>query len=245
MNRIFFEEVQRIYSIGTGDTRFEHARRTLKAQKGDRMAVGVINGPLGWATVTKADSEGILLAPEWDSNKPETPPSINAIVGICRPAAVNRILRELAPLGIQRLIFSVCEKSGIGYASSKSMDPTGWRSRLVEGMEQAFVVSQLPEVVKTDTLAAAVHRWNSASSKWFLDVYETDTEFGQGLTPIEEELTVAIGPERGWGPHDRKLLREAGFQARHLGKRILRVDTALIAFASRVQLLRSTTARQN
>jgi RsmE family RNA methyltransferase len=40
---------------------------------------------------------------------------------------------------------------------------------------------------------------------------------------------LAIGPERGWGPRDRDGLRAAGFALAHLGPRVLRSETAVVA----------------
>ena len=42
-------------------------------------------------------------------------------------------------------------------------------------------------------------------------------------------LVMALGPERGWGPADREALRAAGFTLVHLGTRVLRVETAVVA----------------
>jgi RsmE family RNA methyltransferase len=40
---------------------------------------------------------------------------------------------------------------------------------------------------------------------------------------------LALGPERGWGPADRAALRAYGFTLVHLGPRVLRSETAVIA----------------
>jgi RsmE family RNA methyltransferase len=42
-------------------------------------------------------------------------------------------------------------------------------------------------------------------------------------------LTLAFGPERGWGPADRAALRAAGFTLCSLGERVLRLETAVTA----------------
>jgi RsmE family RNA methyltransferase len=46
-----------------------------------------------------------------------------------------------------------------------------------------------------------------------------------GETPV----VLALGPERGWGPADRAALRAHGFTLVHLGTRVLRSETAVIA----------------
>ena len=42
-------------------------------------------------------------------------------------------------------------------------------------------------------------------------------------------IEIALGPERGWGPADREALSAAGFTLAHLGTRVLRVETAVVA----------------
>jgi len=49
-------------------------------------------------------------------------------------------------------------------------------------------------------------------------------EFGTGRRVI-----LALGPERGWGPADRAELRGHGFTLAHLGERVLRAETAVVA----------------
>jgi len=42
-------------------------------------------------------------------------------------------------------------------------------------------------------------------------------------------VVLALGPERGWSPAERDLLRSEGFALAHLGPRVLRAETAAVA----------------
>jgi len=42
-------------------------------------------------------------------------------------------------------------------------------------------------------------------------------------------VQLAIGPERGWSNKERRFLRDMGFALAHLGQRVLRVETAMVA----------------
>ena len=48
-------------------------------------------------------------------------------------------------------------------------------------------------------------------------------------------MVLAIGPEGGWSPRDRELLRTAGFEGMRLGPRILRTETAGLAAIAALQ----------
>ena len=56
-----------------------------------------------------------------------------------------------------------------------------------------------------------------------------------GEVEVALPVELAVGPERGWSPRERELLREAGFRFVHLGERVLRVETAVVAAVSLVR----------
>jgi len=62
-----------------------------------------------------------------------------------------------------------------------------------------------------------------------LDNYEATAPLGAWRLGPREPCVLAIGPERGWGPRDRNALRAAGFALAHLGPRVLRSETAVVA----------------
>ena len=51
-------------------------------------------------------------------------------------------------------------------------------------------------------------------------------------TPV---VTLAFGPERGWSARDRTFLRANGFTLTHLGLRVLRTETAVVAAVALVK----------
>ncbi len=53
-----------------------------------------------------------------------------------------------------------------------------------------------------------------------------------GPAGMASPLALAFGPERGWSGPERALLRAAGFELAHLGPRVLRTETAVVAAVS-------------
>ena len=51
----------------------------------------------------------------------------------------------------------------------------------------------------------------------------------------DSTVLLAVGPEGGWSPRDRELLRAAGFTGLRLGPRILRTETAGLAAIAALQ----------
>jgi 16S rRNA (uracil1498-N3)-methyltransferase len=57
------------------------------------------------------------------------------------------------------------------------------------------------------------------------------------LPSLPDGCVLAVGPEGGWSPRDREVLRSAGFTALRLGPRILRTETAGIAAIAALQVV--------
>jgi RsmE family RNA methyltransferase len=63
-----------------------------------------------------------------------------------------------------------------------------------------------------------------------LDNYEASGR----MVPVgaARPLALAFGPERGWSAGERDILRANGFVLAHLGGRVLRSETAVVAAIS-------------
>ncbi len=68
-----------------------------------------------------------------------------------------------------------------------------------------------------------------AATRIALDNYEAPAPLGRCQVIRDLPVVLALGPERGWGPADRMLLRAHGFTLAHLGPRVLRTETAVVA----------------
>jgi hypothetical protein len=81
----------------------------------------------------------------------------------------------------------------------------------------------------SSALAAAAPALDGGIRRLALDNYEATAPLGAWRLGPGEPCVLAIGPERGWGPRDRAALRAAGFALAHLGPRVLRSETAVVA----------------
>ena len=61
---------------------------------------------------------------------------------------------------------------------------------------------------------------------------------GPAVIGSNPTVTLALGPERGWSAAERNLLRSQGFTLVHLGTRVLRVETAVVAAVTLVRSAR-------
>jgi 16S rRNA (uracil1498-N3)-methyltransferase len=225
--------------LASGDPRTTHVLRTLRRAVGDTFDCGVVDGPRGRATVVSAGADGPALAFAWGLPPPPSR-EVRLIVGLPRPQTARDILRDATTLGATRIDFVATERSDPSYASSTLWSSGEWRRHCLAGAAQAFD-TRLPKVSWTHTLEQVVAEEAPAGQRVALDNYEAVVPFGRLAFPGAQPISLALGPERGWGPRDRDLLRARGWTLAGLGDRVLRLETA-VSVALGIALSRSSAA---
>jgi 16S rRNA (uracil1498-N3)-methyltransferase len=228
VNLILFEPGETTRPLARGDARAQHLLAVLRRREGDSFDAGLVNGPRGKGTV-RAIGEGALeLSFAWGAEPPPLAPVI-LVVGLPRPQTGRKLLQEAAALGVRGLHFVTTEKGEAGYGASTLWRTGEWRRHLVAGAEQAFD-TRLPETTHGRSLAAVLAGLEPGAVRVALDNYESPQALGAvALPPAPPAVVLAIGPERGWSPAERELLRAGGFVLAHLGPRVLRAETAAVA----------------
>ena len=232
MNLILFEPAELGVPLPRSDGRAEHLLAVLRRQPGDTFDAGLVNGPRGKGTLVRVGEYGVELTFSWGS-PPAEPEPLHLLIGLPRPQTARKILQETAALGVARLEFFVSEKGESGYAGSTLWTSGEWRRHLLAGAAQAFD-TRLPEVATGATLSEAIGRLPRTGCRLALDNYEATQVLGPeaiGTVAARSgpEVILALGSERGWSPGERTLLRAEGFTLVHLGARVLRVETAVVA----------------
>lgn len=226
MNLVLFESYEIDRPLPRADRRARHIVDVLRRLPGDTFDAGIVNGPRGKATVVAVLDAEIALRFAATTPAPAAFP-LTLIVGLPRPQTARDVLRDATTLGVGALHFVRTEKAEASYAQSTLWTSGEWRRHVVAGAEQAFD-TRLPEVTFGRPLAEALVPV-TARTRLVLDNYES----AQPLAAIEcrpgEPAAIAIGSERGWSAAERGLLRTHGFTFVHLGSRVLRTETAVIA----------------
>ena len=234
MNIILFESIETEQPLPRNDLRAVHLLDVLRRREGDTFDAGLVDGPRGKGTLVAISTEALTLSFVWGAPPPPLDP-ITLIVGLPRPQTARKILQEATALGVAVMHFVATEKSEASYAHSTLWSSGEWRRHLVAGAEQAFD-TRLPQVTWSRSLAEAVAALPPTATRLALDHYEAAAPLSgchliddnrMGATPANAVL--AFGPERGWSDRDRALLRANGFSLVHLGSRVLRTETAVVA----------------
>ena len=223
------------------DRRAEHIVKVLRAEVGDRLRVGQINGPMGYGTIeamAKKHPRSVRLRLELTEPPPPLPP-IDLVVAMARPIMMRRILSQLTALGVGRFYLVNAGRVEKSFWEASLLAEGGYREHLLQGLEQA-VDTRLPEV--------SLHR----SFPRFVN--EDLPTIGQGYkrlilahpggsTSLSEAIgggggtgrvLLCIGPEGGWLEPEVAMLAAAGCLTCAIGSRILKVDTAAVALHARI-----------
>lgn len=238
MNLLLFapDEIDR--ALPRTDPRARHLLDVLRRHPGDAFDAGIINGPRGKGCIEAVEADSLRLSFRW-TTPPEPPEAITLLIGLPRPQTARDILRDATTLGVAALHFVATEKIEPGYAHSTLWRDGEWRRHLRAGAEQAFS-TQLPEVSAGRPLAEALAALPPGTTRLALDNYEAPLALAACRVPSDKPLLLALGPERGWGTHDRTTLRAAGFAFVHLGSRVLRLETAVVAALTLAKAARGT-----
>ncbi len=234
MNLILFDPAEIRAPLPRADRRAVHILEVLRRKIGETVDVGLINGPLGKATVTAIDAAALTLAFAWGAAPPPLAP-ITLLVGLPRPQTARDILRDATTLGVAAIHFVATEKSEASYAQSTLWSSGEWRRHAIAGAEQAFD-TRVPEISHGRALAELLPALPSAAARLALDNYEAPMALGRFHFTREAPVWLAIGAERGWSAREREQLRENKFSFVHLGARVLRTETAVTAAIAIVRL---------
>jgi len=225
LNLILFEAGEVESPLALTDPRAIHLTRVLKRREGDRFDAGIVNGPRGKGTVAAIGPRSLVLRFE-PGEEPPPPDPIHLLIALPRPQTARKILNEATSLGVASIRFFRSEKGEAGYAASTLWRTQEWRRHLLDGAAQAFD-TRLPDVRHDTGLAAAIGALPQGCRRIGLDNYEAARRLRIG--PGTPQVVLAFGPERGWSAAERAVLREGGFELAHLGPRVLRTETAVVA----------------
>ena len=227
MNVILFEEAEVRAPLPRTDPRAVHIETILKRAPGERFDAGIVDGAMGKGWIESADPHSLKLGFAWTGEPPPLS-GLQAVIGLPRPQTARKVLQEATSLGIGRITFFQAERGEPSYASSTLWSDGEWRRILVNGASQAFD-TRLPIVTHCASLAEGLAAIQPGTPVIALDNYEGTGPLSSLARAQPLPVALALGAERGWSEAERNILRERGAAIAHLGVRVLRVETALIA----------------
>ncbi len=226
------EELRDDGTARLGGRRARHVRAVLGASAGSRIRAGVVGGRMGEAEVLSSEEGELVLAPRLDQ-EPPPPAPLQLLLALPRPKVLRRVLQAVASMGVKRLVLCGSYRVERSYFGSPALEAGALRAELLLGLEQGrdtvlprVDVRRLFKPFVEDELATLL----PAPVRLLADPL-TD----RPLPPAAgRDVVLAIGPEGGFTAYEAGLLAASGFVPFSLGRRVLRVDTAVSFAAGKV-----------
>lgn len=235
MNRALFfpNEIlnDRLY-LAESDRRAQHIQRILRANVGDKVLVGIVNGPRGTAVVESVDAFQTVLHIEELNLPPDKLLPVTLLLGHPRPIVLRRILKDAVTSGFARIHIirgELCERSYM--ESNIWKDEDALQELLVLGAEQAGG-SRIPELRRFWSLERRLQEEDVKDSSCRILLHPGHSDARElcelaGAIRRSAQVTIAVGSERGWSDTEVQQMVHSGFLPVSLGNRILRTETAV------------------
>jgi RsmE family RNA methyltransferase len=213
--------------------RLRHVREIVRADVGDTLRVGRVDGPVGSARILTLSDEALELEVTL-GELPPAPLPVTLVFALPRPPTLRKVLQQATTMGVKRFVAIGAKRVERSYWTSKALRPEALRGDLLLGLEQARDTA-LPTFEAWPRLAAfRRERWPELRATGRAVLADAGPELvwprGLGAAPV----ILVIGPEGGFIPEEVAAWRDGGCEVVSLGVRTMRVETAVVALLGRL-----------
>jgi 16S rRNA (uracil1498-N3)-methyltransferase len=215
-----------------------HLARVLRAQPGQEF--DIVAGDIVRRGVIEAVSENAVKFSLHEKVEAAEPLPLIIALSIIRFERMEWAIEKLTELGVARIVPIIAQRSEKHLAQAAAKRADRWRKIARESAQQSRR-GDIPEIADPLPLP----RWlkeNPAGLRLLLserertqtlrECLEKTRNAQQPTIPLSKDIYAAIGPEGGWTDMELAGFAEHEWQSISLGLRILRAETAAIAFAS-------------
>lgn len=211
--------------------RLKHLVTVFKAEPGKVLRAGLKNGLVGEGTVVLMEKDRAELRVSF-ATPPPLPLPLILICALPRPKSFKKVVESATSLGIKTMYFIESWRVDKSYWQSPVLAQEAVDELMTLGLEQSrdtvvpavyfknrfkpFVEDELPGIV-AGKLALVAHPYEAQACPF----------------AVAQPVVLLIGPEGGFIPYEIEMLRKTGCTPVTIGSRILRVETAVAAFAGR------------
>lgn len=212
--------------------RLKHMQDVHRAEAGDSLRVGRINGLMGNAQILHMDAQQAHIRFELDQGPPAKLP-LTLLLALPRPKMLRRVLQSISSMGVARVVLLNSYRVEKSFWQTPFLQPEAIREQLILGLEQARD-TVLPEISIEKRFKPFVEDHLGQMVGDSLGLIAHPGDYPSCPRAVERPVTLAIGPEGGWIPYEVEKLQQAGLDPVQLGDRILRVETAVTALLARL-----------
>jgi len=216
------------------DAAAHHAVRVLRLVRGDTLALFDGRGGECAATIEAVGKrEATVRIDRFDPIERESPLEVTLVQAVIASDMMDYAIRKATELGVTALQPIATARSAPLPAGERAQKrQQHWQQVAIAACEQCGR-NRVPQVDAVAPLAGWLAAWRG---RGFILAPGAARSLAD-LPPPAGALALLVGPEGGFVPAELALAERAGWEAVHLGPRVLRAETAGIAVLSAMQVL--------
>lgn len=237
MNLILFQSSQRLHGssrVRLSLAQSRHVRSVIKAEPGQILKVGELDGMKGQGVITDMTSEFVEMEVSLSNVAPAALPLAVAIA-LPRPKAFRRLLQSVVALGVKDISFFNAARVEKSYWQSEFLSPEKVHEQLILGLEQCGDTI-LPRVQLEPRFRPFFEDRGPGLLKGRQGWMAHPGAENECPRRVQGPGVLVVGPEGGFVPFEVDLMSELGFRPIRLGERILKTETAVTALVSQLYL---------
>lgn len=202
----------------------QHLSQHVQLNAGDTLKVGIRNGERYLTEVISVSEQQIRIRPIQVEAIPAKLP-VHLILALPRPKVLRRMVMDAVTLGVER----------ISLIHSYRVDKSYWQSPFLQQLDD-YVTLGLEQAGDTIEPEIQLYKRFKPFVEDVLPTFISDQKpayvahpYAEQQMPhaIQHSCCLIVGPEGGFIPFEVDLFKKNGCQARRLGNRILRTETAV------------------
>ena len=210
--------------IALPEAQSKYLIRVMRMSSGAR--VRAFNGVDGeWQCVLHVQGKSAMLQPAVQTREQVAVPDLTLVFAPVKKARTDFIIEKATELGVSVIRPVVSE-----YTQTNRVRTDRMRTLVIEAAEQTERMD-LPEIHEAESLANMLGNWDQNVPLIYCDEGSDAAPLSQYRARLSESpAAILIGPEGGFSPRERKMLRQLAFvMPITLGPRILRAETAVVS----------------
>ena len=195
--------------------------QVMRLKLGDGLLV--FNGRDGeWrCSIAEVLKKGVLLRAEEQVRPQTTVPDVHLLIAVVKKSALEFAVEKATELGVAKIGLIQTDRTQVQHVRLDRLDAIA-----IESAEQTGRMD-VPVIDATLRLTERLDDWDATRKLMFCDETGGEPAIAAIQAAGTGPWTILIGPEGGFSPDERDLLRALPFTtAVSLGPRVLRADTA-------------------
>lgn len=199
--------------------RLTHLKNHLKIEVGQEIKITLQDQGLSMGKIISLSENEIAF--KLGAIQPIQQRSLNLFIGISRPPTMKKVIEHGTSMGVTHFHLVGADLSEKSYFDSKIFENENLMTLLELGIEQSGYFCKIPKVLFYKSIDDIMALGKSI----FLHPETSQSYFEIDFKNVDE-ISLAIGPERGWTKNEVEVLAKKGFAPAHLGGSRLRTEIA-------------------